>query len=172
MFDGLANQVIEWKRSDHGDRLYELRAGSRVLATLRRESWLGALATGTVGACRWTLRRAGLFPGKVVMRAMHRDVEDAVCRSGWTGAGDIELGNGRSFAWRRRGFMSPEWAFMDESRRPLMIFRPGLGAKAAVEITSAGARTEEAPMLAVLGGYLMVLIANDPDGVATPVGGG
>lgn len=171
MFHDLANQTVEWKRSEMGDRTYELRAGRRVLATLRRESWLGALATGSVGAWRWTLRRAGLFPGKVVMRAMHGDAGDAVCRSGWTGSGDVDLGNGRSFAWKRRGFLSPEWAFTDEAKRPLMIFKPGLDAKAKVEITPHGARTEEAPMLAVLGGYLMVVVANDPDGVATPVGG-
>jgi hypothetical protein len=164
MFERLANTTIEWKRSESGERTYELKAGRDVLATLRRESWLGTIATATAGAYAWTFRRAGMFRGRVIVRSLRSELGDATFQPGWTGAGDVIFESGRTFSWRRPGMLSPEWAFTDEVKRRLMLFTPGLtGSRADVHLSPLGARAPEAPLLAALGWYLVMLMSNDPD---------
>jgi hypothetical protein len=169
MFDTLANTTIEWKRSESGERTYELKAGAEMLATLRRESWLGTIATAIAGDSAWTFRRTGMFRGRVVIRSRRSDLGDARFQPGWTGAGEVAFENGRTFSWRRMGVLSPEWAFTDDVKRLLLRFTPGLtGSRASVQVSPLGAITPESPLLAALGWYLVMLMSNDPDWDAVP----
>lgn len=158
MFERPTNGTIEWVRAPGAGTLYELRSNDHAIATLRRETRLGALATATAGARQWILRRTGLFRSKAMIRCWNAPRWEAVFEPGWGGPGQITLADGRVLSWGRMQFWEPEWALRDERQRLLLRIAPSMTAtRGALRVTREGAKREDAAMLAVFAWYLVTL---------------
>lgn len=141
-------------------RLFELRAGSEVLAALRWEKMVGSLATGQAADGSWTFKRGGFLRPYVTVRVAQSAADLAVLHHGARGEGRLQFGDGRWFFWkpthRRRG----EMAFADGQDKTLICFRPAgslVKFEVEVQIAPAALRLPELSLLALLGFYRLAL---------------
>ncbi len=93
-----SSAALEWVLPRGSDRRYELRRGSKVIATLTRPKLFGSLAVAELPDGSWTMKRAGFLQPRVTVRRQGSDEDYAVFRPRWTGSGDIEFSDGRRYA--------------------------------------------------------------------------
>ena len=142
-------------------REHELRAGEDLVATLRFQR--GSLADAEADGRHWTFKREGFWRPRVTVRLPGSEVDIAVFQPHWTGGGVLELADGRAIRLRTANFWQSEWVWEDKDQ-PLMLFKGRHGivkAKGAVEIQPGAASLPDAPLLILLGWYLILLHADD-----------
>ena len=126
------------------------------------EGFCGTAARAEANGQRWTFRRSGLL--KPVL-TVQRDGESAPPFAGsltMSGNCEIALGDGRRYRWKSMGFLRGECAWLGDDGAPLIRFqtRSCLRGEQHIEVASEVLR-ETATLLALLGGFLKVLAAND-----------
>jgi len=144
---------------------YELRAGDELLATLRKSSAFGTPMDAEIGASRFTLKTEGFLRSRITIREAGATGEPAVFgRTGFLGAGELALPDGRSYRWKMASFWGGRWAFLDDSDRPLVSFTSRnrfLRAGCEVEIGPGALARPELPVLVLLGWYLLLRMRED-----------
>lgn len=150
-----------WARPKLLSRVWELRAGDEVVATLESRSWLGVRMTGETAAGRWELRHEGLLRGRAVLRREGEDADHLVFGPGWFGAGEVRCADGEPLAWKRGDFLGRRWRMLDRDGHVQLEFtrRPAfMKSSVAVEASDAGRKRAELPELVLLGFYLLRLL--------------
>ena len=139
---------------------FELRSGDEVVGTLQ---WKGSsLAIGETGDQQWTLKREGIWHPRVTVRVLGSDANVALFHPGWMSGGTLDLGAGRQLRLGPSSFWSG-WVWTDELKRPLIRFRSKgfLKWDCGVEIEKEAESSPDAPLLVVLGWYLIVMHTYD-----------
>lgn len=160
--DERAGGELLWTPTKGVQRSYDLRAGEETLGTLRWER--GTLAAADLGDDHWTFKREGFWHPRVTVRAAGSTTDLAIFRPGWSGAGTLELSPARSVQWRAANMWHSQWAWHEADGRPLLHFKSRQGwtrHEASVTIEPAAVGSPELPLLAALGWYLLVLLAQD-----------
>lgn len=150
-----------WTRPKLLSRVWELRAGDEVVATLESRSWLGVRMTGETAAGGWELRHEGLLRGRAVLRRAGETAERLVFRPGWFGKGEIVRERGGPLLWRRGDFWGRRWRMLDRDGHVQLEFtrRPAfLKSSTAVAASDAGRKLEDLAELVLLGFFLVRML--------------
>ena len=163
----LAGEELLWTQPAARRREHELRAGDDVVATLRFQR--GSLADAEAEGHHWTFKRQGFWQPRVTVRVPGSDADIAVFRPHWAGGGTLDRSDGRSVNLRTVNFWHSEWVWQEKDQ-PLILFKGRHGfvkARGAVEIQPGAASRPDAPLLVLLGWYLILLHADDTAAAST-----
>ena len=163
----LAAEELLWTQPAARRREHELRAGDDLVATLRFQR--GSLADAEAEGHHWTFKRQGFWQPRVTVRVPGSDADIAVFRPHWAGGGTLDLSDGRSVNLRTANFWQSEWVWQEKDQ-PLILFKGRHGfvkARGAVEIQPGDASRPDAPLLVLLGWYLILLHADDTAAAST-----
>jgi len=165
-FGDLVGKELVWAAVKGQKNHYEMRSGSTLLGTL---IWDKSEVRGECDGKRWRFSREGFFRPRLLIHEDGSNETFASLEVGAIGSGRLAFADGRNFSWVQRGLFSSTWGFVDENKTPLLSFKltSGLlttGATATLE--DKAANLPDAPMLAVLGWFVLVLYAED----AAPTG--
>jgi hypothetical protein len=158
-----AGRTLAWTQPAALRMEYELRSGDDVLATLKLRSSFGSLATAESGDGCWTFKRVGFLSTRVTIRPCGSETEVATFRNNtWSSGGSLELEAGRKIM-ATSNFWQTQYQFQTESEEALVRFKSSglIRVHSAVEITPAGTRLRELPLLVLLGFYLVVMMRSD-----------
>ncbi|MDQ6714468.1 MAG: hypothetical protein M3Z28_15000 [Candidatus Dormibacteraeota bacterium] len=161
-----AGEELLWVQPAARRREHELHAGDDVVATLRFQR--GSLADAEAEGQHWTFKRQGFWQPRVTVRVAGADAEVAVFRPNWAGGGTLELADGRTLDLRSGNFWQSQWVWQEKDR-PVILFKGRHGivkANGAVEIQAGSAGLPDAPLLVLLGWYLILLHAEDSNAAA------
>ncbi len=158
---------LVFRQSSAMSRQYELFAGERSLGALQWPKMCSSLAEGRIGSSTWTFKRTGVWRPVVTIRTPESgDGDIARFAIGWRG-GDLHLPGGRTLRWEPLTFWGAKWAFTDPARgEQVLAFEVGHGFfKMSIEVQIDGAGPSvpatELPLLTLLGGYLLVMAAQE-----------
>jgi len=169
----LAPSTLSWRQPHMMDRSYELVAGEEVVGTLEFPSMIGSLARAVTGDGEWTFKRGGFMKPRVTVRQSGSDQDIATLHMSWRGGGELELADGTAIKWLHTSFWRSRWMFATESDEALIHFSPDNGflkPGALLEIDAEGRASPHLTMLAALGWYLMLLMAQDAAAGAAAAG--
>lgn len=165
----LAGRELEWKQPHMSRREFELMEGDQVVATLAFRSLLGSFATATTADGSWTFKRVGFWKPHVTVRVAGAENEVATFRNNtWSAGGTLTFPDGQALR-ASTNFWQSRYDFLNDADEPLVRYhgiRALLRHGATVEITAAGAKLRELPLLVTLGWYLAVKMADDAGGAA------
>ena len=113
-----------------------------------------------IATAHFTFKTEGFVRSRITVRENGAAGEPAVFgRTGFLGAGELALPDGRSYRWKMASFWGSRWAFLDDSDRPLVSFTSRnrfLRAGCDVEIGPGALARPELPVLVLLGWYLLL----------------
>jgi hypothetical protein len=160
---------LAWTQPDAFRRVFELRAGDDLLATLTWQKLFGSLALAETAGAQWTFKREGFLSPRVTVRLAGSDEDLGTFKPGWTGAGAFQLQGGAAYRWSPQNFWATHWAWLDGAEQRHMLFKPRglMKYEAAVELQAP--LTPDTPLLLALGWYLLVLYAEDTAATAGAV---
>jgi hypothetical protein len=152
---------LTWFQLRGPGREFELKADDLVYANLKWEKLFGSLATAATAQGTWTFKRVGFFKPSITIRVPGSEQNAAVFSPGWTGAGTLEMADGRKLKWTNKDFWHSTWGFVDEAGEDVLVFKssPGL-LKLTVQV-DIKKETAESALLAALGIYLLILMNDD-----------
>lgn len=156
--------TLEWAQTSVMSQSFELRAEAEVVATLEWEKLIGSLASARTSDGSWTFKRTGFLTPMVTVRAPSSDKDFAVLKVVWGGGGELIVGGQRTFAWKRRGFWSGQWGFEWIDGGHILHFEPKFSLakrRAELHLEPSAKSVPELPLLATLGWYLLILMAQD-----------
>lgn len=164
-------QNLEWTQPKAMERLFELRSGERVLASLEFQSSFGSLAVAACGEERWTFKRVGFFRPRVTIRREGEQKDLAVYRPKWTSSeGTLEFFGGQTYVFQTANFWATRYVLASADGQVLVSYQSGLEenhlkdifkSQARVEIDPAAANLPELPLLVCAGWYLIILHKDD-----------
>jgi len=150
-----------WSRPRVFRRLYELRAGEEVLATVESRAYFNSAAIATTSAGRRLLRHTGLLRGRVLLSGEDSDAPRITFEPGWFGGGIARCASGLELRWQRADWWGRSWRFEDTNCLPVLSFvrRPSwFRAAVAVEPSESARALPELADLTLLGFYLLLLM--------------
>ena len=160
----LAGHTALWRQPSQLRQEYEMVVGEEIVATLRWRKNVGTNAVGRSPDGTWSFKAAGFLNPRVTLRLPNSDYDFAVFRARNTGEGVLEAMADQRFQWRCVNFWQNAWAFLDGEGDRILTIKPEpsplkLGATVTVELKAAA--HQETGYLAILGWYLLVLMAED-----------
>jgi len=155
-----AGNTLNWIQPRPMARQFELRQDGDVLATLRFDTAFGSLARAETEDGVFTFKRVGFFRPGVTIRKAGSDEDLGNYQPSWNNGGELELENGKGYTFRCTSFWHGRWSMLDESGDTVLTFALKGVVKTGATVAF-GKRCEDAPLLALFGGYLMVLMAED-----------
>jgi hypothetical protein len=165
----VVDQSLQWTQPAPLKREYELRAGDKVVATLRWQKAFGSLALAETTAGAWTFKRSGFLRPKVTVRGLGSEKEVAVFKSSWGGEGTLRFSDGPCYQWQNTSFWRSAWAFANEAGESLVHFKPEVAVfkqSAEVKVEPGAFSLPDLSLLTVLGWYIMLLLSEDAAGAA------
>ena len=162
-----AGKELAWTRVKDKKNYYELRHGATALGSL---AWNKSGVEGEVGGKRWLFAKEGFFRPRLLVRQEGAAAPIATLEVGIMGSGQLSFVDGPSYRWAQRGMFSNTWGFDDDSKQTAVSFRLTSGlltTGATAVVGEKHAAHEHAPLLLLLGWYVLVLYAEDaaPTGV-------
>ncbi|MEO5989726.1 MAG: hypothetical protein ABIU54_13040 [Candidatus Eisenbacteria bacterium] len=151
-------------------RLYELRAGEELLATVESRALFNSAAVATTASGRSLLRHAGLFRGNVLLSAEDAGTPRITFHPGWVGKGIARCASGRELRWKRADFWGRAWRFEDASELGVLSFVRGptwFRTAVSVEPSEAARALPELTDLTLLGFYLLLLMQRQAHAAAS-----
>ncbi len=162
-FRETAGRELMWRARGVFSRAFDLTDpstdSSEPYATLAWRRGLFPPADGETSEGRWELRPRGFWRSRILVTPAGSEAPVATFLPGWTG-GVLKFEDGRRFRWRRVSWWRLQWVFESADGTPLVRLRhrfAWLRAAATIVIEPAAAEAPEAPLLALLGWYLMLL---------------
>ncbi|MGH9457160.1 MAG: hypothetical protein ACRD2J_05910 [Thermoanaerobaculia bacterium] len=154
---------LVWAQASAWRRDCELRDGSDVVATLRWARTFQATALGESAHGHWRLKLEGfLFKQWVRVEPVTGvSSESAVFRASPSFNGILEYGDGRSFYWDSN-FWLTKWIWTDGESVELIRAERSLSLRTegSMRIDPGFVVRPEAPLLALLGWYLIMLLTD------------
>jgi hypothetical protein len=140
-----------------------LEAGSEQLASLHWDKWYSFDAVAESGDGRWQvhrLRSIWAMTGVAVKEAA-TGAEVATFQRHWRGTGEVRFTTGAQYGWRFEGFWRRTYSWTDASGVQLVTLRSvGFGGyRHEMSVDPAARSLAELPVLVLLGGYVMALLA-------------
>ena len=163
MTDVTSSKLV-WRQPKPYRMEYELVDGQEQVASLHWQKAFGSLAHAVAAEGQWTLKRAGFIRAHVTVRPVGSSEDVARIDVDSSGAGTLEITDGRRCRWVCANQADAEWAFLDASNEPIVTFAdPQLmvKAKGKVQIAPGAVRSSDITLLVVLGWYLLILMAAD-----------
>jgi len=146
-------------------RYHELAGEGKVFASLKWENLFGSLAICATSDRKFSFNRPGfLVHRQITVRRLDIDDDVATMRMGILGKATLEFTNGISYSFRRIGLSGADWQFIDSSGRLVCtIHGEGkLGSlRGKVVFEKEAKKLKDVTLLASLGWYMIVLIAED-----------
>ncbi|MEO8025596.1 MAG: hypothetical protein ABI823_03955 [Bryobacteraceae bacterium] len=156
----LTGNTLNWVQPRPLARQFELRRDGDVLATLRFETSLGSLARAESAEGSYTFKRVGFFRPGVTIRLAGSEEDLGTYQPDWGGGGTIMMADGAKYGFKCTSFWNSRWAMTDENGEPVLEFHLKSFVKTGAQVYF-GRSCPDAPLLALFGGYLMVLMADD-----------
>lgn len=172
-FRDLIGQELMWVQPKRLTRRYELRAGEDLSATLQWQKTFGSLAVAESADGQWTIKRSGFLRPRVTIRVAGSDSDIAVFEAGWWGDGILEILGGPRFFWKSLNFWRSEWAWMGADGALLLRVKTKFTLtkmEGRVQIEPTAGSIPQLSLLAILGWYLIVLMAKDSAAPVAVVG--
>jgi hypothetical protein len=162
-----AGKELAWIRVKDKKNRYELRHDATVIGSL---VWDKSGVEGELSGKRWSFNKEGFFRPRLLVREHGAPSPIAALEVGIMGSGQLSFSTGPSYRWTQRGLLSNSWAFDDDARQTVVSFKLSSGlltTGATVTLGEKLAEHEHAPLLVLLGWYVLVLYAEDaaPTGV-------
>ncbi len=158
--EDLAGNTLSWIQPRPLARQFELRQDGDVLANLRFESEFGSLARAETSDSAFTFKRVGFFRPGVTIRRAGMDEDLGSYQPAWNDGGTVHLANGRRYTFRCTSFWHGRWSMLDQAGESVLAFALKGFVKTGAQVTF-GKACPDAPLLALFGGYLMALMADD-----------
>src|SRR5882724_1291552 len=158
--EDLSGNTLNWIQPRPLARQFELRQDGDVLATLRFETSIGSLARAETADAAFTFKRVGFFRPGVTIRRVGSGEGLGSYDPAWGGGGIIEMADGAKYTFRCASFWHGKWSMLDEHNDSVLEFVLKGFVKTGAQVTF-GKSCADAPLLALFGGYLMVLMADD-----------
>lgn len=148
---------LQWTQPKWSKRVYELRAGDALLATLEYPSSWKSHAHVRFGDDVFLIKPEGFFETRYTIRATADGEPIASGKNTFGSKSEVQFANGRSFKVMQKGFWRPEWQVVAPDNAVLLsqtrakgIFR----SNAIVTLSPAAAQYPEIRMLLPLVHYL------------------
>lgn len=158
--EDLTGNTLNWVQPRPMSRQFELRQDGDVLANLRFETSLGSLARAETADAAYTFKRIGYFRPGVTIRLVGSTQDLGSFQPDWGTGGLIALASGAKYTFHCANFRGARWSMLDETGECVLEFVLKSFVKTGAQVTF-GRSCEDAPLLALFGGYLMVLMADD-----------
>jgi len=151
-----AEQELFWVPATMQKQLYELTAGSTILATLDMSNWTSsALALTSEGY--FSLQHEGFFKQQVMIRVNESHPIIGTYTRGWSG-GVLQLADDRLFKWSNANFWGTKKIWQDASATTLVHFQSSPWTRELlVKLEPEAIAIPEHPLLVILGLYITLL---------------
>lgn len=158
-------QELRLRQPSARKKVYELRAESELVGTLRWPKALSSLCIAETADGSWTFDQQGLFKSSVRARVAGSDQDVLIYRENWTGmAGTMAHVDGREFGLRAPSWWGNRFTLVQEPSQgdgeellAVTINFTLLRGSADVAIQPKLAQTEDAALLAMFGCYLSLM---------------
>ncbi len=153
----VASQSLTFIDQGHRNRMFEVRAGSVVVATLRRVGGIDFRTLVETTDGNWTFSRETHSGREVLIRDTPTGTHLAVYKEGLISNGVLSFADGRSFHWQRRNLLGIGWRLTDQSNVILLQITSVLAwrSEAMITIEPPARMVPELALLAPLSGYLL-----------------
>ena len=153
---------LVWIKCGH-QRRYELRANTKVVASLQRTTCWSSEYQALSAAESWSIRRTGFFRTGI-------EIIDAsnvrVLKPNWSGGGTLVFSDGQAFRITCDGFWRPVWMVSTESGGPVLR----LYSRMILELLpQSGLPEERLTLLVILARYCMSQAEQDASSMAASV---
>ena len=158
-------QPLRWSQPDKRQRIYELRASSRRMATLTFRSPSGSLAVGHSADGSWSFKRVGFQRTMITIRADGEPRELAMFEHhGANEGGTLRLTGGRSLIVATSHWPS-QIEFQRADQLPLFRCRVRSSRRHVADLDALPALEgmPEMPWLLLFGGYLVVTMQQNAE---------
>src|SRR5262245_22907891 len=102
---------LRWTRPAVFSRLYELRSGEEVVATLEYPGLLTSRAAASIDGVNYLLQRTGFMRKTITVRGTPEGSVFGVLEQGWGGGGSLRLASGAVYEWSKGNFWGTTWRF-------------------------------------------------------------
>lgn len=153
-----------WKQEDSWGKHFTLTTLGGSIASLQLASGFGTRAEAVHGNHHWSFKRTGFWRPKVTVRIAGREEDIALFTPQWMYAGHLVVQQQRHYAWKHIHLFSFGYQWETFDGTPLVSFPNEtftFSLTSRVEMTDAGSRSPDLPLLETLGWYLMILMARD-----------
>jgi hypothetical protein len=160
----LAGQKLKWIQPRAFKLEYELRAGSKIVATLRYPHCFDTFAIASSGDGTWTFRGGDFRQPAVSIRAFEAEIDLAVFKSNiWAAGGMLELPTGRKYQGQLTGRgheynLRTETGEMVVSYRKMVPMLEILRMSADTQIYHREKDLVEMPWIVMLGWHLILVM--------------
>lgn len=126
----VARELI-WVRRSRFTRVFELRSGAEVVATLRYPRAFRSFATGEAGGSRWTFAGSGVLRPRIRIRALPSGSDAGLVTLPFLGWGGrpwtVRLEDGRRLRWAATGWSDREYVLTGANGELLLRCRRPFG---------------------------------------------
>jgi hypothetical protein len=157
---------LQWIHPDLTKRHFELRDETDVAATLTWEKPTGSIAIARSEAGAWSFKRLGFLNPRVSAIDLESRAQVARFDAAISGAGVAQTKDGYTFRWYSNLWRA-EWGWIDSGGNDLLKFRRSFDVEekkeGRLEILDAAHDHRHLALLALMGWYLIILIAEPPE---------
>jgi hypothetical protein len=167
----VAGGELAWVQPARTRQAFELRSAGRTQGAPELDEVVGtlvwarmSLATGETADGSWTFKREGFWHPRVTVRLAGSEDNIAQFSPNWGGGGTLDIVGHPQFRFGSANFWRSQWDWLDSADKPLVHFKSRQGLlklEGQVEIEPQAIASPDAPLLVVLGWYLLVLFARD-----------
>ncbi len=160
--DEVADQELNWSQPAVRRQHFELQAGADTVARLDFSG--GTLASAETGRGSWTFKREGFWHPRITVRRPGSDVDVAQFQPGWSGGGILQVPSRSPTRFNSANLWRSQWSWHDETGTELIQFKVKQGlmrTQGVVLVRPPGRDSDQLDLLAVLGWYLLILLARD-----------
>lgn len=145
------NQPLEWKQPSMFKRVYELRVGDEILATLAKQGTFKNAYDVWTPYGQWTIRRKGFWQKDfVVLDAQGSEFANG--HMGISGKTELWIASGNGYQWKSTNFWGTQWEWRTLEGTPLVALN-----KKYITILPAAQDLPDLALLAVLARYLKTI---------------
>jgi hypothetical protein len=155
--DALKGRLL-WKAVEAFKPVYELMSDDVPVARVSWSKEWGTLAEAQFGDQRYSFKRNGIWKPYLTVRAERTPYDIGRMEFRWLSRTDLKLQNGTSYSWALTSTWRQESAFTAADGTIPVVFRSKLtmkGLQAEVTVESGFQRHRDAPLLVLLGWYLI-----------------
>ncbi|MCU0452524.1 MAG: hypothetical protein MUE68_02620 [Bacteroidetes bacterium] len=147
-----------WKSVEAFKPVYELRSNDVPVARISWTKEWGTLAEAQYGDLRYAFKRNGIWNPCLTVRVEGTPYDIARLEFRWMSGADLKLQNGTIYSWSMTSTWRQEWAFTAADGTKPVVFRTKYtmkGLQADVTVEGGFQRHRDAPLLVLLGWYLI-----------------
>ncbi len=156
----LEGQSLTFIDRGHRNRVFEVRAGPLVVATLQRVGGIDFRTLVETTDGNWTFARETHAGRDVMIRDTLTGTPIALYTEGMISNGELSFSDGRIFHWQRRNVLGTGWRWTEHREMVLLQITSVLAwrTEALITIEPPARMVPELALLAPLSGYLLAFL--------------